>query len=163
MPASVRRLARGRTLTLLVGAGLLAGALVTAGAVAARKPDCRQVIAGTYLIPAGSIVTLSSDGTITGNLSETSQVAAGQGDTFLGAWQCSGTGMTGRDFRWVDSTAGRKISRTDWEGTFSPDAGGTLGVTYTFYRLDEDATAEEILDADPAFDDEKVLTRIATP
>jgi hypothetical protein len=71
--------------------------------------------------------------------------------------------MTGRDFRWVDSTAGRKISRTDWEGTFSPDAGATLSVTYTFYRLDEDATAEEILDADPAFDDEKVLTRIATP
>lgn len=151
---------------LIVGIALvLAAAGLGAGAVAAKdKPnDCHSVIAGTYLIPRGSITNLSKDGSINGSLSESSQVLGGQGDTFTGSWQCDGTTVTGRDFRWVDNPAGRQISRVDWQGTFDPVGGGSIDVIYTFYRLAEDATAEELLAASPLFDDHKVLVRIATP
>ena len=151
-----------RILALAAAVGL-AGAAV--GIVAAKdKPnDCRSVIAGTYHNPSGSLVSLTRDGTIVGTLSETSQVGAGQGDVFQGNWQCDGDAITGRDFRWVDNPAGRQISRVDWDATFDPADGGSIDAHYTFYRLDEDATAEEIADAAPLFTDDVELTRLAAP
>jgi hypothetical protein len=142
----------------------LAVALAAAGvsAAVAKKPDCRDVIAGTYYKAAGSIFNLSTDGSITGSLSETSQVGAGQGDTFLGMWTCKGTTIAGRDFRWVDSTA-RTISRTDWSGTFSGADGGTLTIHYDFARVDETSTASQVIAAPALFDDDIVATRVATP
>ena len=154
---------RRRVVTLALAAALMAAGLLFATGVEAKKPDCRAVIAGTYLIPAGSIVTLGSDGSITGSLSATSQVGAGAGDTFLGNWRCDGTSMTGRDFRWVDDPAGGQISRVDWAGTFSSEDGGTLSVTYTFYRVPEGSTAAQVLDATPLFTQVQVHARIAKP
>ena len=150
-----------RTISLALAVGLL-GAGVGIGVASAKKPDCRATIAGTYYKSAGSIFNLSADGTITGNLSETSQVGAGQGDTFLGMWRCDGTTMTGHDFRWVDSDP-RKLSRVDWEGTFTPDDGGTLTIHYEFARVPETAAADEVRDAPILFDDDIVAIRIATP
>lgn len=141
---------------------LLLGAGVGAGVVTAKKVDCHQVIAGTYYKPAGGIYNLSLDGTITGNLSETSQVGAGQGDTFLGQWRCEGTTMTGHDFRWVDSDP-RRVSRVDWEGTFTPDDGGTLTIHFEFARVAETSTAAQLIAAPVLFDDDIVAIRIATP
>jgi hypothetical protein len=164
MPATHVHQRLGRR--LIVGIALiLAAAGIGAGAVAAKdKPnDCHSVIAGTYLIPSGSITNLSKDGSISGSLSETSQALGGQGDMFMGSWQCDGTTITGRDFRWVDNPAGRQISRVDWQGTFEAAGGGSIDVIYTFYRLAEDATAAELLAASPLFDDHKILVRIAAP
>lgn len=101
-------------------------------------------------------------GTITGNLSETSQVNAGQGDTFLGMWRCDGTHMTGHDYRFVDSDP-RKLSRTDWDATFTPADGGTLTIHFEFARVLETATAADARTAPILFDDDIVAIRIATP
>jgi len=141
---------------------VLLGAGVGAGVVSAKKVDCHAVIAGTYYKPAGGIYNLSLDGTITGSLSETSQVGAGQGDTFLGQWQCDGTTMTGHDFRWVDSDP-RRVSRVDWYGTFTPDNGGTLTIHFEFARVAETSTAAQLVAAPILFDDDIVALRIATP
>ena len=140
----------------------LVGAGVGASVVSAKKVDCHAVIAGTYYKSAGAIYNLSLDGTITGNLSETSQVFAGQGDTFLGQWQCDGTHMTGHDYRFIDSDP-RKVSRTDWDATFTPDDGGTLTIHFEFARVPETATAEDARTAPVLFDDDIVAIRIATP
>jgi hypothetical protein len=143
--------------------GLALGlALAAVGTVAAKKVDCRSTIAGTYYKPAGGLYNLSADGTITGNLSETSQERAGQGDTFLGQWQCDGTHVTGHDFRWVDSSP-RQLSRTDWDATFSADGGGTLTIHFEFARVPETSNAEQVVAAPVVFDDDIVATRIATP
>ena len=152
----------GRILMLATALGLAATGV---GIAAAKdKPnDCHSIIAGTYHNPSGSLVSLTRDGTIVGTLSETSQVGAGQGDTFQGNWQCDGNEISGRDFRWVDNLAGRQISRVDWDATFDPDGAGSIAAHYTFYRLDEDATAEEIGDASPLFADDVELTRVAAP
>jgi uncharacterized protein YjdB len=150
-----------RTIVLALSIGVLAAAL-GAGMVTAKKVDCNDVIAGTYYKAAGGIYNLGRDGTITGNLSETSQVAAGQGDTFLGQWQCDGTTMTGHDFRWVDSSP-RKVSRVDWDGTFTPDNGGTLTIHFEFARVDETSTAAQVVAAPVLFTDDIVATRIAQP
>jgi hypothetical protein len=140
----------------------LVGAGVGASVVSAKKPDCHSVIAGTYYKSAGSIFNLSADGTITGSLSETSQVGAGQGDTFLGMWECDGTTMTGHDFRWVDSEP-RAVSRVDWHGTFTPEDNGTLTIHYDFARVPETSTADQVRTASTLFHDDIVATRIATP
>ena len=140
----------------------LLGAGFGVGVVSAKKVDCHAVIAGTYYKASGSIFNLSADGTITGSLSETSQVGAGQGDTFLGMWQCDGTTMTGHDFRWVDSEP-RAVSRVDWHGTFTADDNGTLTIHYDFARAPETSTANQVRTASTVFDDDIVATRIATP
>ena len=153
-----------RTLVLALSIGLVGAGIGVGIAAAKDKPnDCHSIIAGTYLIPAGSITNLSKDGSITGSLSETSQVGAGQGDTFLGQWRCDGSSVTGRDFRWVDNPAGHQISRVEWNGTFDPADGGSIDVTYTFYRLAETATPAELLDARPQFSQQRSLARIARP
>jgi hypothetical protein len=90
-------------------------------------------------------------------------VNAGQGDTFLGQWQCDGAHVTGRDFRWVDASPTRQLSRTDWDATFSPDAGGTLTIHFDFARVAETSTAAQVLAAPVLFDDDIVAIRIATP
>lgn len=128
----------------------------------AEEGDCRSTIAGTYYKAAGGLYNLSADGTITGSLSETSQVNAGQGDAFLGQWQCDGAHVTGHDFRWVDSSP-RKISRTDWDATFSSDGGGTLTIHFDFARVDETSTAAQVLAAPVLFEDDITAIRIATP
>jgi hypothetical protein len=138
----------------LLGAGV--------GIAAAKKADCRSVIAGTYYKSAGAIYNLSPDGTITGNLSETIQVLAGQGDTFFGMWQCDETTVTGHDYRWVDAVP-RQLSRVDWDGTFTPADGGTLTIHFEFARVPETATAADVLSAPILFDDDIVAIRIATP
>jgi hypothetical protein len=161
MRSRVRRSVPRRSIALSL-ALLLLGAGVGAGAASAKKVDCHALIAGTYYKPAGGIYNLSLDGTITGNLSETSQVGAGQGDTFLGQWRCEGTTMTGHDFRWVDSSP-RKVSRVDWSGTFTPDDGGTLTIHFEFARVDETSTAAQVIAAPVLFDDDIVAVRIATP
>ena len=152
---------RRRTISLGLAIGLL-GAGLGIGVVSAKKVDCHDLIAGTYYKPAGGLYNLSRDGTITGNLSETSQVGAGQGDTFLGQWRCDGTTMTGHDFRWVD-TDPRKVSRVDWYGTFTPDDGGTLTIHFEFARVAETSTAAQVIEAPILFDDDIVAIRIATP
>ena len=160
MSASFRGAPR-RSIVLGLAVTLL-GAGIGAGVVSAKKPSCLEVIAGTYYKPAGAIWNLSPDGTITGTLSETSQVNAGQGDTFFGMWQCDGTTMTGHDYRFVDSSP-RQLTRVDWEGTFTPDDGGTLTVHFEFARVPETATAIEARTASILFDDDVVAIRIATP
>ncbi len=161
MQSRIRRSLPRRTLVAAL-ALVLVGAGLGVGVVSAKKLDCHAVIAGTYYKPAGGLYNLSLDGTITGNLSETSQVGAGQGDTFLGQWQCDGTTMTGHDFRWVDSSP-RKVSRVDWYGTFTPDDGGTLTIHFEFARVDETSTARQLIAAPVLFDDDVVAIRIARP
>ena len=161
MQSPVRRPLPRRSVAIAL-AFLMLGTGVGVGVVSAKKLDCHAVIAGTYYKPAGGIYNLSLDGTITGNLSETSQVGAGQGDTFLGQWQCDGTTMTGHDFRWVDG-APRKVSRVDWYGTFTPDDGGTLTIHFEFARVDETSTAAQVLAAPVLFDDDIVAIRLAKP
>lgn len=160
MQPPIRSLPR-RSLALALALVML-GAGVGAGVAAAKKSDCHQLIAGTYYKAAGGLYNLSRDGTITGNLSETSQVGAGQGDTFLGQWQCRGTTITGHDFRWVDSSP-RMLSRVDWHGTFSPQDGGTLTIHFEFARVPETSTAAQVIAAPVLFDDDIVATRIARP
>jgi hypothetical protein len=161
MSASIgsRRPRRSVALALVVA---LLGAGVAVGVASAKKVDCRSVIAGTYYKSAGAIYNLSPDGTITGSLSETSQVLAGQGDTFLGMWQCDGATITGHDYRFVDSEP-RQISRVDWEGTFTPDDGGTLTLHFAFARVLETASEIEAREAPVLFDDDIVAIRIAAP
>ena len=159
MRAIVEQLPMRRTGALVLAIVLV---VAVAGAATAKKPDCRSVIAGTYYVPAGSMFNLSADGTITGNLSETSQDTAGQGDTFLGQWQCDGTSMTGHDFRWVDSDP-RQVSRFDWDGTFTPADGGTLTIHYDFVLVDETSTAAQVRSAATQFTDDIVAIRVATP
>ncbi len=161
MRSRIRRSLPRRTLIVAL-ALVLVGAGLGVGVVSAKKLDCHVVIAGTYYKPAGGLYNLSLDGTITGNLSETSQVGAGQGDTFLGQWRCDGTTMTGHDFRWVDSSP-RKVSRVDWYGTFTPDDGGTLTIHFEFARVAETSTAAQLIAAPVLFDDDIVAVRIATP
>jgi hypothetical protein len=141
---------------------VLLGAGIGVGVVSAKKLGCHAVIAGTYYKAAGGIYNLSLDGTIAGSLSETSQVGAGQGDTFVGQWQCHGNTMTGHDFRWVDSSP-RTISRVDWSGTFTPEDGGTLTIHFEFARVDETSSAAQVVGAPVLFDDDIVATRIARP
>jgi hypothetical protein len=147
-------------MTLGLAVGLTVGVV---GTVAAKKVDCRSTMAGTYYKPAGGLYNLSADGTITGNLSETSQVNAGQGDTFLGQWQCDGEHVTGHDFRWVDASPTRQLSRTDWDATFTAESGGTLTIHFDFARVAETATASQVKAAPVLFDDDIVATRIAAP
>jgi hypothetical protein len=161
MSNPLRRRVPRRTLPLALAVALGVAGL-GAGVTAAKKPDCRSVIAGTYYKPAGAIYNLSPDGTITGSLSETSQVLAGQGDTFLGMWQCDGTTITGHDYRFVDSEP-RQLSRVDWDGWFAPDDGGTLTIHFEFARVPETATAIDARTAPVLFDDDIVAIRIATP
>ena len=163
MPTLFGRVPRPPRRSIALGLAVaLFGAGVGASVVSAKKVDCHALIAGTYYKPAGGLYNLSLDGTITGNLSETSQVNAGQGDTFLGQWQCEGTHMTGHDFRWVDSDP-RKLSRTDWDATFTPADGGTLTIHFEFARVAEGSTAAAVLNAPILFDDDIVAVRIATP
>lgn len=161
MPLTPRGRFPRRTVALGLAVALLGGG-VGVGVASAKKPDCRSVIAGTYYVAAGSMFNLSADGTITGTLSETTQAYAGQGDTFLGMWQCEGTTITGNDYRWVDLDP-RRISRVDWDGVFTPDDGGTVTVRYDFASVEEGATAEEARTAPTLFHDDIVAIRIATP
>ena len=158
------RAMNGRTTRRWVALTLAIGLFGTGvGVASAKKVDCRTTIAGTYYKAAGGLYNLSADGTITGNLSETSQERAGQGDTFLGMWRCDGSTVTGHDFRWVDASPTRQLSRADWNATFSADAGGTLTIHFDFARVAETSTAEQVKSAPVLFDDDIVATRIATP
>jgi len=153
-----------RAIALALAVGLV-GAGVGVAAAKQPKDSCLARIAGTYHRPAEALYNLSADGTITGTLSETTQeTVAGQGETFVGQWKCSGTTMTGRDFRWVDNDGVRRISRFDWAGTFSPDNGGTLNVVFSILDLDEAATADDLVGTDSTFTlPAQELRRIATP
>ena len=158
-----RRVPR-RAIALALAVGLVGAGV---GVVAAKQPkvDCNALIAGTYYRPGEALYNLSADGTITGTLSETTQeTLAGQGETFVGQWKCTGTTMTGRDFRWVDNDGVRRISRFDWSGSFSSDAGGTLTVVFSILDLDENATAADLVGTASSFTlPAQELSRIATP
>src|SRR5919107_302440 len=97
------RAMNGRTTRRWVALTLAIGLFGTGvGVASAKKVDCRTTIAGTYYKAAGGLYNLSADGTITGNLSETSQERAGQGDTFLGMWRGEGPPADGPAFPWGD-------------------------------------------------------------
>ncbi|HXG26246.1 MAG TPA: hypothetical protein VNL94_05240 [Candidatus Binatia bacterium] len=155
-----------RRWTTRLGLALAIALLGGAAAVqltAAKKPSCYDTIAGTYYKPAGGIFNLSRDGTITGSLSETSQFNAGQGDTFLGMWRCATNTITGHDYRFVNTSPTRQLSRTDWHATFSPAQGGTLTIHFEFARVPETASAIEARTAPATFDDDIVAIRVAAP